>query len=202
MANAPGIPRISNTRGAGTDYSESLTGEGVPDFVPFLEADPVHPERRDWYEVALKHLALNGNRLAAAMEARIGRSTLYRCLDDDPAFRSEWEHAREYFVARLETSLLHNARVTGNPVGLIVANKAEQPGKYIEKHAIVSLTLSGDLNPDEASSLLRDLISNVTPATRELLEHGPPHQLPERSRDATSARHRGIQRAPLSEPAD
>jgi hypothetical protein len=152
--------------------------EDFPEFVPFLDSTPARPDRLDRYAPFLKHLATHGEKLAACMYARIGKATLYEYCDADPAFAAEVDTALAYYRGRVEAGLVHNSRVTGNPVGYIVRNKAEQPAKYIERHAIVNLSVSAEVSGDDASTLLRELMGSMSDSTRQLLEHGALPQLP------------------------
>ncbi len=151
--------------------------EGFPEFLPFLDA----PSRLGyaWYAPFLKHLATHGEKMAAAMYARVGRSTMYRAIDADPVFAAELEAAQAYFKARCEAGLMHNTRVTGNPAGVIVRNKGEQPMKYIEKSAVVSVNLTGELGPVDAQAVLCGMLRDLSPATRQLLTRETPPALPE-----------------------
>jgi hypothetical protein len=149
----------------------------APRFQAFLEAPATHPQ--EWYGDFLAHLAEHGSVAMAAMYARVGRATVYRFIDSDPVFGAELEAARQYFKDRMEWELVQSGRVTGNPVAWIVRNKAEQPAKYIERHAIVNLTVSADVSGDDAAQLLRDLMGSMSASTKHLLEHGALPQLPE-----------------------
>jgi len=151
--------------------------EGFPEFLAFLDQPPALPEHLEWYVPFLKHLATHGEKVAAAMYARVGRSTMYRALTDDPAFAAEVDAAHAYFKARIEAALLHNTRVTGNPAGAIVRNKGEQPMKYIEKTATFNLTATTTLESIDGRAVLLAIIGDPGAPTQALASP-PPAQLP------------------------
>jgi hypothetical protein len=153
--------------------------EDFPEFIAFLEVPPAHPHRRELYDPFLKHLATYGEKSAAAMYARIGRSSLYDYVADDPAFAAEVTAALEFYRARCRYSLMHNTRTTGNPVGAIVTNKAEEPAKYIEKHAVVSLNMTAEVPGVDIAAVLRAMLGDLTEPTQQLLAHGPLPALPD-----------------------
>ena len=66
----------------------------------------------------------------------------------------------------------------------IVRLKALRPQEYIEKHAVMNVSVSAELPSHDAAQLLREMLANLTESTRALLANGPtvidvPPALPE-----------------------
>jgi hypothetical protein len=98
--------------------------------------------------------------------------------DRNPEFDAACHDARQYFADTVEENMLASADKHGNPVGYIVRLKALRPNEYIEKHAVVNMNLSGQLNPDDAARLLGAMLQHSSDdVTRAMLT--PPPTLPE-----------------------
>jgi hypothetical protein len=107
------------------------------------------------------------------MYARTGRSVVYRAFEDDAAFAEEAAGALEFYRARVRHGLVHNSRSTGNPVGYIVENKAAEPSRYIERQAILNLSVSTTISDQDALPLLRAMLADLTPTSQAALMPAP-----------------------------
>src|SRR5262249_9711754 len=120
-----------------------------------------------WEERFLTELERTGGYHTSAKAAGVSHETIRRYRQADPAFAQKCRDAVDLKADRLEQELEEMGRDSKgkNPVPHIVRLKALRPAAYIEKQAVVSLPGSFELEPADATSLLRRLLENVTPTT-------------------------------------
>ena len=95
-----------------------------------------------------------------------------------PSSTSRCSRPREYYADLVEETMLASADRSDNPVGFIVRLKALRPDQYIERHAVMSVSLSAELPGHDAAELLRAMLGTLTDSSRTLLSAGPPPALP------------------------
>ena len=139
---------------------------------------PIEQPRRDgpplppqWRERYIEEVTRTGGLYRAAERVGVNYTTTLRYRNADPEFDRQVLEARELAADDLEEELVDQARRTDNPVGYIVRLKALRPMQYIERHAVmnVSVDLHAEITETAALSLLRDMFNDATDATRMLV---------------------------------
>jgi hypothetical protein len=147
-----------------------VLGEPPAPYVPFdgLEPDPGAGPREPWYPVFLCELATRGLMGLAAARAGVHRSTVYRRRDANPDFADEIEVAREYYRDYLEWESVTLGRVKGNPLPYFARLKAERPGRYIDKQAVLVAGVA-ELSSEEGKALLQGMLRSAGETTHQAL---------------------------------
>ena len=128
----------------------------------------------NWQERFLRSYAVTGAKWRAAKVAGVSKRTVDAYEAVDPVFAERMADALELYADRLETKMVKQAEERGNPVGFIVRLKALRPDKYIERHAVMNLSVNvNDATPQDATDLLRTMLGDATPATRQRLSAPP-----------------------------
>lgn len=163
----PGKPPRENRRPApGADDPR------WPAFAPFAEATT--PPREPWYSDYLAHLAVNGGKALAAAHVGISETTVDRATATDPTFRGELEAAQRFYRDLLEWESVNLARTRRNPLPFFARLKAELPHRYLDRSAVLSLTVQPDAPPtEEARALLRAMLGAARPETLRMLQAEP-----------------------------
>lgn len=104
----------------------------------------------------------------AAEAAGVHGRTISRERERDPAFNDAVLDALQYHADVLEEAMETQAEKTGNPVGYIVRLKALRPAQYIEKHAVMNLNVTANVEGADAMALLSQLVRELSPA----IHHG------------------------------
>jgi len=128
------------------------------------------PLADNWRERFLAEYEVHGTLYKAARRAGIDPKTVTRHRDVEPEFDQACKDAFQLAADRYEEDLADQARETGNPVGYIVRLKAMRPAEYIEKQAMLNVSLKAELDPVDASALLRAMMGSMTGATRAAFE--------------------------------
>jgi hypothetical protein len=123
-----------------------------------------------WRETVLQAIRDVGGYYRSARMAGISPATFFRHLDADREFATAVQSAREEHADKLEAELAAMGRAKGNPVSHIVLLKKYRPLEYIEKQATLSLNVTTELTPELGADLLREMLSQATPATRAILD--------------------------------
>ena len=134
--------------------------------------------RRVWEAKFLVEMRAHGGFYHSARCAGIHPATAWRRHDRDPEFARLVREAREEHADQLEREIEEQARKSGNPVGFIVRLKALRPHEYIERHAVMSVSMTAEIPGPDAAHLLREMLANLTDSSRQLLSSGPPQTAP------------------------
>jgi hypothetical protein len=137
------------------------------------------PTPRDWKERYLEHVREHGHYALAARVAGVSQKTAQRERHANPDFDELCREAREEAADNVELKMMASAEISHNPVPYIVRLKALRPHEYIEKHAVVSLSMTAEVPGVNVPALLAQMLGHLTPPTRELLAQHAPPQLPE-----------------------
>jgi hypothetical protein len=130
-----------------------------------------------WQARFLEHYRTVGGIWRSAELAGIHPETVRRYRHEDPVFDQAVRDAREAYADRLEEMMIASADRSDNPAGFIVRLKALRPSEYIEKHAIMSISLTGTLGEIDGAAVLRAIVGDPGAPTQQLLST-PPAQLP------------------------
>lgn len=122
-----------------------------------------------WKPTFLAELEQCGGKWIAARRAGVSRGLVLRELSNSAFFSQQCEDAVELYADSLEQALVHPG--TRNVIGLIVRLKALRPALYLEKNITlgVSVTAETKVTPAQAVSLLKDMIGDLHPETREAI---------------------------------
>ena len=137
---------------------------------------------RDWQAKFLEAYRTKGGLWRAAKAVGICHETVRRYRNADPAFDEAVRDAREEFADHLEERMIDSAERSDNPAGFIVRLKALRPQEYIEKHAVMNVTVTTELDAADGAAFLRDMLGALRPSTQALL--GDQAALPEGPRHA------------------
>jgi hypothetical protein len=129
---------------------------------------------KDWQARFLHAYRSRGGLHRAAEAASVHPETVRQERLRNPAFDQQVLAAREYYADLVEETMLASADRSDNPVGFIVRLKALRPTEYIERHAVMSVSLSAELPGHDAAELLRAMLGTLTDSSRTLLSSGPP----------------------------
>ena len=88
-----------------------------------------------WQRPFLAAYANSGNLRASAMRAQVSRGHVYRALEEDEAFRAEFDEAKDEAIELLEATLRQQA-LSGNTTALIFLLKCLDPSTYNERFQI------------------------------------------------------------------
>lgn len=146
--------------------------------VPPSKPGPALPS--NWQATFLAYYREHGGLHRAAEAADVSHETVRRYREREPAFDQAIRDAREYHADLTEERLVASAERSDNPVGFIVRLKALRPEQYIEKHAVMNLTVSAELTAIDGAHLLSQMLTHLRPPTQTLLETGsrPPALAP------------------------
>ena len=161
---APGVVR------AGQAPSEKGRATPPPP-APYVPFTGTHEPREPWYAAFLSDLAINGGISLAAAAAGVHRNRVYRRMDDDPAFAEEVEVAKHYYRDLLEWESVNLARRRDNPLPYFARLKAELPGRYIDRQAVVVATDLG-FEIENGKALLAAMFGSMTSSPQRQLEAG------------------------------
>jgi hypothetical protein len=161
------------------------------------EPEPVRlpgGQRKDgWEHDFLTHYAEWGNKSKAALVADVSLQTVRRREAESSAFAELVREARQAFVENLEMRLVEMGH-KNNALAIIARLRAELPEKYHEKlqidAAVKSISLNVTATPEQASVLLREMLAEVTDATRATLQALPGRSelsLPSKAGEITDA---------------
>jgi hypothetical protein len=160
-------------RNGGARETQLSTAEGAK--------RPGPPLPNGWRGLFLAYYEQNGTYYKAARAAGVSDDTVLRERRRDPEFDRRVDEARQLHADQLEEDLTAEPGV----VGKIVMLKKFRPGEFIEKHAVLNLNVSGEIPGVDALALLRQMVEDMSPATRRLIQgQGPtvidvPPALPE-----------------------
>jgi hypothetical protein len=189
MATEPGTPATLNRPEKASSKARTARPfwRQAQPFLLWLDGPPEHPE--PWYDVFLKHYAVNGSKVLAGMKARTGRTTVWRAEQHDPGFKREMESAWLYYLDRLEWEHVHLGRTAGNTsLPYFGRLKAELPAKYdrqtewrylFHESNTVNVYTNQALSQEALSTLLRGMLADASDATLYELHGHDPRQLPE-----------------------
>lgn len=136
---------------------------------PYVPFTGTQAAREPWYRAFLADLAINGGMSLAAAAAGVHRRRVQRAIERDPVFADEVEVAKEYYVDLLEWESVNLARRRHNPLPFFARLKAELPARYIDRQAVLVASTSPQLNHEEGVELLRTMLWQATPTTRQVL---------------------------------
>jgi hypothetical protein len=85
-----------------------------------------------WRRPFLAAFARSGNIKLSAAQAKVGRSTVYRALETDAAFREAFDEAKDDAISILEITLRAQA-LEGNTTALIFLLKCLDPATYNDR---------------------------------------------------------------------
>jgi hypothetical protein len=137
--------------------------------VPFVDGRPAVDE--PWYDAFLTDLAINGGITLAAAAAGVHRSRAHRHTLQNSAFAEEVEHAKAYYRDLIEWESVSLARRKNNPLPFFARLKKELPLNYIDRHAVLGVSVSAEavVTPAEAQRLLREMLSDARPDVLAML---------------------------------
>ena len=120
----------------------------------------------DWKERYLALVRETGNLVRNARRAGVTYRTVQRYRDNDPDFAESILEAVEEAADKFEDDMIAQAEKSENPVGYIVRLKALRAAKYIERHAILNLSVDASgCDPDTVRALAFEMVRALTPAS-------------------------------------
>ena len=134
---------------------------------------------KDWQARFLQAYRTRGGIHRAAEAASVSHEAVRMERHRNPAFDQAVLEAREYYADLVEEAMVASADRSDNPAGFIVRLKALRPQEYIEKHAVMNVTVTTELDAADGAAFLRDMLGALRPSTQALLGDAP--ALPEAS---------------------
>jgi len=125
-----------------------------------------------WRAKFLAHYREHGGLWRSAEAADVSHETVRRHRAADPEFDQQVCDARQVYADRIEERMIDSAERSDNPAGFIVRLKALRPHEYIEKHAVLNLNVTTELDPADGLRLLRAMYADASPETQALIQ-GP-----------------------------
>jgi hypothetical protein len=138
--------------------------------LPAFKPGPQLP--KGWQQRFLEAYRTRGGLHRAAEAASVSHETVRVERHRNPAFDAAVRDAREYYADLVEETMLASADRSDNPAGFIVRLKALRPAEYIEKHAVMNLTVTAELDSADGAAMLREMFSAMRPSTQALLGLG------------------------------
>jgi hypothetical protein len=140
-------------------------GPDLPPFVPYLHRDDV--TRPGWADDYLRALAAMGRHELAAAAASIHSAEARHYRETNGHFADEAALAVEYYRDSLEAQLRHLGVTKSNPLPFFGLLKSERPARWVEKSIVLTADATPEITPDHAKRVLADMLTHLTPATRE-----------------------------------
>jgi hypothetical protein len=131
---------------------------------------PGPPLPDGWRGLFLAYLEARGTYFKAAKAAGVSDDTVLRERRRDPEFDRRVDEARQLHADQLEEDLTAEPGV----VGKIVMLKKFRPGEFIERHAVLNLNVTSEIPGVDAVAMLRQMLADMSPATKALLEGQAP----------------------------
>lgn len=145
--------------------------ETHPSIAAISKPRPGPPTPDGWRGLFLAYYQQNGTYYKAARAAGVSDDTVLRERRRDPEFDRRVDEARQLHADQLEEDLTAEPGV----VGKIVMLKKFRPLEFVERHAVMNLNVTAGLPPGiDAVAILRDMLADVSPHTRALLERQAP----------------------------
>jgi len=132
------------------------------------------PLPEGWQETLIGHLEAKGTYALACKRTGVSDETVRKYRHADPAFDARCRWAREIFADTVEEKLLDIGERSDDPVPSIVILKKLRPAEYIEKHAIMSINLTGTLGEIDGAAVLRAIVGDPGAPTQQLLSSPAP----------------------------
>lgn len=162
----PSVETPGNAPAEAKAKANTRANELVP-FTPFLDGLPDRLE--PWYPPFIIALAKYGRITLAAGAVQVHRRVAYGHIAKNRALSAEVDAAKAHYRSGLEYGLAHQFHTTGNVLAGFGALRAELPGRYIEKQAIMNVNVSAPPEGVDAAGILRAMLQDVSPTTRALL---------------------------------